>query len=606
MTQTLDRVELAVLSARFKGIVKQMANTLFRTGRAGVVNTAHDFSCCIITADGEFLTMADSLPIHVMRGSDRQAQVMKEFHPELFAGDAFLHNSPYHGNTHAGDFGVLVPVVDRDGVHRFTCVAKAHISDVGNSIPTTQYASARDIYEEGALFFAATQVQRGYENIDDIIRMCRMRIRQPDQWYGDYLAILGSVRTGERRILELGEEVGWDTLETFTREWFDYSERMMASALSRFPRGEVTVGTMHDPFPRTPPEGVPLQATVSVDPDEGRIEVDLRDNPDCLPNGLNQSWATITTHAQIPIFNSVGHTVPINAGSFRRINIILRENCCVGIPRHPASCSVATTCLGNRIGGCVARALAELGEGVGHAEVGPIQTPAFAIITGNDPRHDNETYINQLILGCAGGAGFPGADGWLTVGDSGASGMVHWDSIESDEVQYPIYIYERRIVTDGEGAGEFRGAPGTFVEYGPIPGSHLHAVYASDGCVHPAAGASGGLSGGCGAQYRRAEDGSLDPQGPMGPIEVDAGESIVCVGTGGGGYGRPDRRVVERVRKDVVEGWITPDRAHRVYGVAIDSDGTVDERATEARRAELARTEPKDEVRTASIGPRVI
>ena len=249
MTPDLDSVQLAVLSARFKGIVKQMANTLFRTGRAGVINTAHDFSCCIITGDGEFLTMADSLPIHVMRGSDRQAQVMKEFHPDLRAGDAFLHNSPYHGNTHAGDFGVLVPVVDRDGVHRFTCVAKAHISDVGNSIATTQFASARDIYEEGALFFAATKVQDGYENIEDIIRLCRMRIRQPDQWYGDYLAILGSVRTGERRILELGEEVGWDVLDVFTRQWFDYSEQMMIAALKRFPRGEATVRTDARPVP---------------------------------------------------------------------------------------------------------------------------------------------------------------------------------------------------------------------------------------------------------------------------------------------------------------------------------------------------------------------
>ena len=90
------------------------------------------------------------------------------------------------------------------------CVAKAHISDVGNSIPTTQFASARDVYEEGALIFAGDKVQEDYEHIEDIIRLCRMRIRQPDQWYGDFLAILGAARTGERRILELGEEVGWD------------------------------------------------------------------------------------------------------------------------------------------------------------------------------------------------------------------------------------------------------------------------------------------------------------------------------------------------------------------------------------------------------------
>lgn len=605
MPNEFDSVQLAVFSARFKGIVKQMANTLFRTGRAGVINTAHDFSCCIITADGDFLTMADSLPIHVMRGSDRQAQSMKELHPTVRAGDAFLHNSPYHGNTHAGDFGVLVPVVDEDGNHRFTCVAKAHISDVGNSIPTTQFASARDVYEEGALIFVATKVQENYENLEDIVQLCRLRIRQPDQWYGDFLAILGAARTGERRILELGQEVGWDALHRFTREWFDYSEQMMAAVIKRFPAGQVTVQTVHDPFPGVP-EGVPLQATVNVNPDAATIDIDLRDNPDCLPNGLNQSWATVTTHAQIPVFNTVGPTVPINAGSFRRINVMLRENCCVGIPRHPHSCSLATTCLGNRIGGCVARALAQLGEGLGHAEVGPIQTPAFAIITGNDPRNGNSTFINQLILGCAGGAGFPQADGWLTIGDHGAMGMVHWDSIESDELQYPIYIYERRIVQDGEGAGKYRGAPGTFVEYGPMPGSHLHAVYASDGCVNPAAGAVGGLSGGLAAQYKRALDGSLSTEGPMGPIEVGWGESIVCVGSGGGGYGPPHDRPIERVRKDVLEGWITRRRALEVYGVGFDDAGSVDRSVTDERRAELSRSPATDEPRTPSVGSRAI
>ena len=95
---SLDSVQLAVITSRFQGIVKQMANTLFRTGRSGVINTAHDFSCCIITRDSDFLIMADSLPIHVMRGPDLMSKVLKEFHPVLRKGDAFFHNSPYHGN----------------------------------------------------------------------------------------------------------------------------------------------------------------------------------------------------------------------------------------------------------------------------------------------------------------------------------------------------------------------------------------------------------------------------------------------------------------------------------------------------------------------------
>jgi N-methylhydantoinase B len=582
-TQSLDAVQLSVITARFKGIVKQMANTMFRTGRSGVINTAHDFSCCVITRDGEFLTMADSLPIHVMRSTDLQAQNMKDYHPVLRRGDAYLHNSPYHGNTHAGDWGIIVPVVDDDGNHQFSCVAKAHLSDVGNSIPTTQFATAKDVYEEGALIFASTKVQENYRDIDDIIRLLQIRIRHPDQFYGDYLAILGAVRTGERRIMELAAEVGWHTLHQYTEQWFDYSERMMDAAIRRMPSGRVTTHATHDPFPGTDAAGVLLKATVEVKADEGIIEIDLRDNPDCLPNGLNQSQASIITHSQIAIFNTVGHMVPTNAGSFRRIRVLLRENCCVGIPRHPHSCSMATTCLGNRIGGCVGRALAELGDGLGHAEVGPIQTPGFAIISGHDPRK-NGPYLNQLLLGCAGGAAFPTVDGWVAIGDYGAMGMVHLDSIESDEVQYPLYVYARSLLRDSGGAGRTRGAPGTYLEYGPIPGATMNAIYASDGTLNPAAGARGGSPGSPASQFKRTVDGELQEATLMGPVYLETGETIVCSGTGGGGYGNPGERDPQRVQRDVAEGWVSREAARSAYGVAIDDSGQVDHEATRALR----------------------
>ena len=55
---------------------------------------------------------------------------------------------------------------------------------------------AKDIYEEGGVDLPGVRVQRDYEDVDDIIRMCRRRIRVPDQWYGDYLAMVGAARIG--------------------------------------------------------------------------------------------------------------------------------------------------------------------------------------------------------------------------------------------------------------------------------------------------------------------------------------------------------------------------------------------------------------------------
>ena len=39
----MDGVQLAILNKRFEAICRKMANTLFRTGRSGVLNTARDF-----------------------------------------------------------------------------------------------------------------------------------------------------------------------------------------------------------------------------------------------------------------------------------------------------------------------------------------------------------------------------------------------------------------------------------------------------------------------------------------------------------------------------------------------------------------------------------
>src|SRR3954453_22604781 len=191
-------LRMAILANRLETIARKMAHTLHRTGRSGLINTARDLSCCIVTARHELLTEAESLPSHVLVGPNLVSRWMVECHPVLSRGHAFLHNSPYHGNSHAADHTILVPVVDDAGIHRFTVFAKAHQADIGNSRPTSYTGAARDVYEEGALIFPAVQVQRDYADIEDIIRMCRLRIRVPEQWWGDYQALIGAARIGAR------------------------------------------------------------------------------------------------------------------------------------------------------------------------------------------------------------------------------------------------------------------------------------------------------------------------------------------------------------------------------------------------------------------------
>ena len=362
---SLDPVLLAVIANRMDSIVREMENTLLRSGRSAVLNQARDFSCALVTGDARLLASAEGLPVHVI-GMEFLAQAVTDLHDDISDGDAFLHNDPYLGNTHPADHVILVPII-WEGVHLFTAAAKAHQADCGNSQPTTYMPYARDVYEEGSLIFPAVRVQRDFKDIDDIIRMCRRRIRVPEQWYGDYLAMLGAARIGEARLKELCAKYGRETLSAFVEEWFDYSENRIAHVISNMRKGVIVGSGCHDPFGPAP-DGIPINVTVTVDPDAGMIEIDLTDNIDCLPAGLNESRTCAMNNCMTGVFNSIDPDIPHNAGTFRRVQVKLRENCVVGIPTFPHSCSVATTNVGERLVVTTQRSIADAWPGYGLAE----------------------------------------------------------------------------------------------------------------------------------------------------------------------------------------------------------------------------------------------
>jgi len=579
-------LRLALLTNRFESIARKMANTLLRTGRSGVINIGRDFSCCIVTKDDELLVSAESLPIHVLSGPDRMAAAMKEFHPKLARGDAFLHNSPYHGGSHAADHTILVPVIDDAGVHHFTVVAKAHQADCGNSVPSTYMGGAKDVYNEGALIFPAVMVQAGYRDNEDIIRMCRMRIRVPDQWWGDYLAMLGAARIGERELLALAAEAGWGALHEYEKDFFDYSEQRMVAAVRKISGGRATRISTHDAFPGTPDAGVPVKADVQIRPNDAVIEVDLRDNPDCLPCGLNLSEACARTAAMVGVFNSLDHTVPKNAGSFRRIKVHLREGCIVGIPRHPISCSVATSNISDRVANAVQSAIADIAEGAGMAECGTVIPPSMSVISGIDPR-TKRPFVNQVLLGFTAGAAAPTADAWQTIMHVGGAGMCFMDGIELDEMRHPIHVHERRFVIDTEGPGRHRGAHSLLVEFGPA-GCDLDAIYASDGTVNRAQGVRGGLDGSPARQSKIGRNGAAEDLPGCAEVHLLDGERIRAFSSGGAGYGAPRERDPAAVAHDVKERWVSRERARSVYGVVVDAAGTLDPEATRKLRAARA------------------
>ena len=179
---------------------------------------------------------------------------------------------------------------------------------------------------------------------------------------------------------------------------------------------------------------------------------------------------------------------------------------------------------------------------------------------------DGAPFVNQLFLAAhrrRRSAATPTA-GSRSLGIGNGGHRCCHDSVEIDELKYPIVIREQRIVPDSEGAGRFRGAPGRVRRVRPgrlLDRGHLPERRHAHRAARRARRARGRLAR---SQRKRCRDGTLSPElGCYARVVLEAGRDDRLAASGGGGYGPPRERDPERVAKDALEGWITRGRARR-------------------------------------------
>ena len=68
-------------------------------------------------------------------------------------------------------------------------------------------------------------------------------------------------------------------------------------------------------------------------------------------------------------------------------------------------------------------------------------------------------------------------------------------------------------------------------------------------------------------------------------VRLERGDAYKMLSGGGGGFGSPLERDVEKVAEDVREGYVSARVAREVYKVALDSKGHVDDETTRKLRS---------------------
>jgi N-methylhydantoinase B len=162
-------------------------------------------------------------------------------------------------------------------------------------------------------------------------------------------------------------------------------------------------------------------------------------------------------------------------------------------------------------------------------------------------------------------------------------------SAEALESGMPLVVVRSELRGDSGGEGATRGGLGLRRELRLIHGEARYSVLSGRAVLPPFGVGGAGAAAPVSVSLRRegAEVEFATP-GKVTGHAIAAGDVVVMQSAGGGGYGDPLARDPERVRRDVLAGCVSPERAGRGYGVGFTPAGEVDAAATRAERARLA------------------
>src|SRR4029078_6821733 len=131
--------------------------------------------------------------------------------------------------------------------------------------------------------------------------------------------------------------------------------------------------------------------------------------------------------------------------------------------------------------------------------------------------------------------------------------------VEAIEAAYPLRVRRYGLVADSEGAGRRRGGVGLLGEI-EILGTYTRLTLSSDRAAVPPWGAFGGQSASGSSCTVIGKDGQRALPSNITTF-LGEGDRFVTVALGGGGWGDRRERDAVRVRADVIDGFVTPDRA---------------------------------------------
>ena len=322
---SLDGATVEVVRNYLISIAEEMRSTLIRTAFNPVIYEVLDFGISIYDSDQRLIAEAPGLT-RFIGANDYSLRKGIEYVGvgNLFPGDVVLLNYPYWNAAHTYDATLFSPIFEpsaqdsnSDGdLGGFVCV-RAHWMDLGAKDPGYVLDST-DMHQEGLVFPGTKIFSRGAE-VRDIHEIIRFNSRMPDLVLGDLHAQVASLRTGERRFLEVLEKFGRGTVDAVITRIIDHSAKTTETALKALPQGTWTAvdwldddGITEDP--------IRMQATVTIK--DGKFTVDFSGSAPATRGPVNMPLGSTIATCRVAFKSIISPLDASNYGDFLALEVI--------------------------------------------------------------------------------------------------------------------------------------------------------------------------------------------------------------------------------------------------------------------------------------------
>ncbi|MDX6723835.1 MAG: hypothetical protein QOD73_2239 [Solirubrobacteraceae bacterium] len=604
----IDPVTFEVIRHRLWAINDEQGRMAARLSGSFIVYEGHDFNAGLVTADGRGLYCGVYILWHGATIDEFVRRIMEEWAPEdIREGDMFFTNDPWWGALHANDGILAMPVFWEGQLVAWSGIV-LHDDDVGSPVPGSFVTGSQDRFGEAPLF-PAMKMCEGFEPLPDVERLYLRNSRTPAHNALNMRARVAALRTTHRRIGEVIEQYGLDAFLATQDGIVGYVEQVVRRRLREIPDGEWFSQVYIDHDGRSPAV-YPVCCRIRKTGD--RLVFDFTGTAPQAPGSINCARPALEGAALGVVLISLCYDLPWSIGALRNVVEIVSEEGTVNNASSPAGVSMASVMGTLTTQDAVIHAFAKmlLSSERYRDEAQATWTPGISFSLLIAPRPDGEPAVGAIVDAFSGGGGARTfADGI----DSG--GIIHSmgsqaANAETVESRVPVLQLYRRELTDGGGAGRYRG--GMAIEFATVPHKMPLrpaglSIVGSGIAMPPGRGLSGGVPGAAGSNVivrgaglaERFAAGQLPlSAGDMraGGVEVPEAKAFtvldeddVLIGrmSSGAGYGDPLLREPALVAADLAHGLVSPDVARSTYGVVAGSDGTVDAQATRAARDDI-------------------